>query len=337
MTVRVVGDVDERLVQSLRRRLSVDVQHGWPGGTDEYACVVAGAGDLDRAAGDNRVSLIVLVEPTLDMRDASVRTLAGINRPVLEIVDHVAADIQAERTWALLQSLVLDAGRHERRLRELEVESSHLVEGAPVAGSWAGGADPDLLAGQTIGYIGFGPLAWSLAQRARSAGVEMLAWQQHDDRASRIESEGVALRTGTRLTTFGDVLSESDIVVLDLQYGPDSIRIIDAPELALMRRDALLVNTSNGRAIDEGALLQALRSGHLAGAALDRFNYEPLPSDSPLRQIDRLLLTPGIAIPDEVAVLDETARRVALAIVKWMPEARTRRVLRLSRGRPEAR
>ena len=331
MDIRVVGRDSEALAVTLRRHCKAEVRSG-PGGDDaEYVCVAVGDLPETDLLLDPRLQLLVLVEPGLALRDRMLRALAGQDHPALEIVEHVRPALQAERTWSLIGTLVHGVPAAVQALENWQTVESQVVEGPPSVSTWTALDQPVTLASLQLGLLGFGLLGQHLALRAAQAGMQVRYWLQHATRSDVIEADGAALQSGARPATFDDLLAGSGIVVLDLVYEPDSIRSIDAPEIALLRRDAWLVNTSHGRAIDEGALLQALRGGHLAGVALDRFNYEPLPGDSPLRTQERVLLTPGIAVPDETTVMSETARRVSIAIASHFPQLEKRTVRRITR------
>ena len=114
--------------------------------------------------------------------------------------------------------------------------------------------------------------------------------------------------------------------------------VIGRAELALMRDDALLVNTTSATALDDGALIQALRGGYLAGVALARTNLEPLPPDSPLRQFGRLLLRPEAAEVEAGLARRQLAAGIARALAR-RPDLRLglRRVRRVERRRERAR
>ncbi len=126
-----------------------------------------------------------------------------------------------------------------------------------------------------------------MARVAQSFDMQVLAWSQHLDpdlaRSLRVEP-----------TSKDDLLARSDAVTLHLKLSDRSRATIGARELALMKPGALLVNTSRGPLVDEPALLDALRSGHLGGAGLDVFDVEPLPDDHPLRTAPRTVLTPHV-------------------------------------------
>jgi phosphoglycerate dehydrogenase-like enzyme len=95
------------------------------------------------------------------------------------------------------------------------------------------------------------------------------------------------------------LLSESDVVVVAAPYTEETRGLIGAKALATMKSDALLINVARGSLVDEPALIDALRSGVIGGAALDVFAEEPLPADSPLWDLERVLITPHIAAGTE--------------------------------------
>jgi len=100
------------------------------------------------------------------------------------------------------------------------------------------------------------------------------------------------------------LLSESDIVTLHVPLTPETEHMINAKKLAKMKSTAILINTSRGKVVDEDALIEALRDKKIAGAGLDVFEKEPLPTDSPLLKMDNVVLTPHIAFLSEES-LDE--------------------------------
>lgn len=144
----------------------------------------------------------------------------------------------------------------------------------------------------TIGFLGFGRIAQEVAARLAPFGFRFLA---HDP----YYSGGFPRLTLTDLPT---LLAQSDALTLHAPATPETTGIINAQTLAQMKPTAVLVNTARGDLIDEPALAAALTAGHLAGAALDVFQTEPLPQDSPLRQAPNLLFGPHAAWYSDVAV-----------------------------------
>ena len=138
----------------------------------------------------------------------------------------------------------------------------------------------------TLGVIGVGNIGKAVVRRAVAFGMTVTGC----DRASVPES--FLAETGLRLISLPELLKLSDFVTLHCDLNPSSVHLIDRPELELMRPTAYLINTSRGSVVNERALANALRSGRIAGAALDVFENEPLPTDSPLRELDNCLLAP---------------------------------------------
>lgn len=309
MQVWLVGDTNGQLALRLARHLSVEVHAGVPNSEGEHIVIVSGQPASDEALAS--AFSIVLVEPELAEKDRVTRLLAGQGQPRLEILTNVGAGIRAERSWSLVLSMAARIPEATTALAAQSITHSDLVTGNPSGESWLDLERPVSLFGGTIGFVGFTPMGWRMAELAAQLGMKPVYWPEPESRAMQIESEGAALRSGATEVGFADLLAMSDVIVLDVCYSDSSVRLIDSPELALMLPGAMLVNTAHGRAIDEGALIQALRDGRLGGVALDRFNYEPLPDDSPLRGFERALLTPGIAVPTDAEILDRTTVEVA--------------------------
>lgn len=141
-----------------------------------------------------------------------------------------------------------------------------------------------LLSGRTVGLVGFGRIARAVAERLRTWDVHLLTADPHVDRATVPEH--------VTLTDLDTLLAQSDVVSIHVAVTAASRGLIDARALSLMKRDAYLVNTSRGDAVDEVALASALADGRIAGASLDVFQVEPLPAASPLRELENAFLTP---------------------------------------------
>ncbi|TFV74381.1 D-2-hydroxyacid dehydrogenase family protein [Blastococcus sp. CT_GayMR19] len=176
-----------------------------------------------------------------------------------------------ELTWAL----ILAAARH------LPQEDANVR-----AGGWQQTVGTDL-AGATLGVVGLGRLGEKVARIGGAFGMDVVAWSQN------LTAERAA-EVGVRRVTKDELLSTSDVVTIHLQLSDRTRGLIGAPEFALMKHTAILVNTSRGPIVDEAALLDALRDDQIAGAALDVFDTEPLPDDHPLRREPRAVLTPHL-------------------------------------------
>jgi D-3-phosphoglycerate dehydrogenase len=150
--------------------------------------------------------------------------------------------------------------------------------------------DPPIhrLSAQTLGLVGFGNIARLVAQRAAGFGYRLLAYDPF------LTAE-VAEPYGVALVPLEHLLGEADVVTIHTFLAPTTTHLVDAERLAQMKRGAYLVNTARGPIVDEAALVEALRSGHLAGAALDVTEVEPLAANSPLIEMENVILTPHMA------------------------------------------
>ncbi|MBP2335613.1 phosphoglycerate dehydrogenase-like enzyme [Saccharothrix coeruleofusca] len=152
------------------------------------------------------------------------------------------------------------------------------------AGSWPRRSGHELR-GATLGLVGYGPSARAVARLARAFGMRLLCTTNHPDR-SEVDIEFVALP---------HLLRESDYVSLHTALTPRTRHLLDADALALMKPEAVLVNTARGQIVDELALADAVRGGRIAGAVLDVVGTEPLPPDSPLRGMEGITVYPHMA------------------------------------------
>lgn len=138
--------------------------------------------------------------------------------------------------------------------------------------------------GKTLGIFGFGRIGQLVAQKASALGMTILYTNPHPRET-----------TFAKQVTFDELLQQSDIVTLHAAVTPDTRKIMNQQAFAKMKPGASLINLGRGALVDESALIDALNSKRLRAAALDVFDEEPLPLDSPLYQFDNILLTPHIA------------------------------------------
>jgi D-3-phosphoglycerate dehydrogenase / 2-oxoglutarate reductase len=138
----------------------------------------------------------------------------------------------------------------------------------------------------TLGIIGMGNIGKALTRRARAFGMTIFG-----NDIIAIDHVFIA-ETGIQMVTLEALLSASDFVSVNCDLNPTSHHLISARTLGLMRRNAILINTARGPIVDEDALVAALKTGTIGGAALDVFEVEPLPLNSPLKQMDNVLLAP---------------------------------------------
>ena len=181
---------------------------------------------------------------------------------------------------------------------------------ATKSGRWERGTHGGELAGRTIGFVGYGRIAREAARRLEPFGIRFLAYDPYLPAAV----------DATELVPLDELLARSDIVSVHAALTPESRHLIDASALARMKRGAFLINVARGPLVDEAALVSALGSGQLAGAALDVFEEEP-PMNRELLAHPRLIATPHIG-----ASTPEAQRRAGQDTVE--------EVLRALRGEP---
>ena len=143
------------------------------------------------------------------------------------------------------------------------------------------------LRGKTLGLVGLGRVGTEVARRARALEMKVLAYDPYVTPAAAREVE-------VELVPLDELLGQSDVISLHTSLSALTEKMIDAPAIAKMKRGARLINCARGELIDEAALAEALRSGKLAGAAVDTFAEEP-PKNSPLVGLPNLIATPHIA------------------------------------------
>ncbi|HWP58389.1 MAG TPA: D-2-hydroxyacid dehydrogenase [Candidatus Acidoferrales bacterium] len=148
---------------------------------------------------------------------------------------------------------------------------------------------PEEVSGKTLGIIGLGTVGTELARKAKALGLRVLAIKRRVD----VKPDCVdVLGTSAYLPA---LLAESDFVVISLASVPSTENMLGEKELRLLKRTAFLINLTAGRAVEEKALIRALSEGWFAGAALDAFERQPLPEDSPLWGLPNVLVSPRVA------------------------------------------
>ena len=224
---------------------------------------------FDRALLDRLPDLRLLV--TTGMANASIDLDAARERGVLVCGTRSRQAGPAELTWALVLAVTRSVAYEDAAVR---------------AGGWQTTIGPEL-SGRTLGVLGLGRLGSIVAGYGRAFGMRVLGWSANLD-------PGHARELGVEPVTLDDLLTRSDVVSVHLKLSDRTRGLLGARELDLIGPDGYLVNTSRGPIVDEAALVEALRSGRIAGAGLDVFDVEPLPADHPLRTVPRAVLTPHI-------------------------------------------
>ncbi|MEZ4416996.1 MAG: phosphoglycerate dehydrogenase [Gemmatimonadota bacterium] len=218
----------------------------------------------------------------IDLGAATERGIPVLNAPAGNTIS------AAELTMALMLAVARGVPAADQALR---------------AGTWAKTQGIELR-GRVLGLVGAGRIGGEVAKRAIAFGMRV---RVHDPYLSERRAEELGVRLGDLET----VLREADVLSLHVPLTDATRGLIGAPELARMKPSAILVNVARGGVVNEAALADALRANRLAGAALDVYETEPLPPDSPLRDTPNLVLTPHLG-----ASTSEAQERVALEIAE---------------------
>ncbi len=149
---------------------------------------------------------------------------------------------------------------------------------------------------KTLGILGFGAIAKNVARRARGFGMQVLAY---DPYVTQLPEE---FEDYVTLCPLKEVVAQSDILSLHLPLTDETRDIISTEELASMKKGSYLINTSRGGTVNEQALYEAVKSGHLAGAALDVSEKEPMEPDNPLRTLENVIITPHMGMYSREAI-----------------------------------
>ncbi|MEM6302167.1 MAG: D-glycerate dehydrogenase [Pseudomonadota bacterium] len=232
----------------------------------------------------------------IDVAAASERSIAVGNTP------GVLVETTADATFALLLAA-------SRRIAEadLYVRGGHWSDENAWSPDFFVGKD---VAGATLGIIGLGEVGKAVSRRAKGFGMRVLGWNHREKSVAGIES-----------VSLEQLLNDSDFVCITIALAKETRHLIDADKLALMKHDAVLINTSRGGIVDEEALVDALVNGRLGSAALDVFAREPLAADHPLVRLPNVVLTPhiGSATHDTRCKMADMAAANALAALSEQP------------------
>lgn len=174
--------------------------------------------------------------------------------------------------------------------------------------------DGMFLSDKTVGIVGTGNIGAEMARMCNAFGMNVIAYtfNPSDERAARLGVQYVGLE---------ELMAESDVITIHTKLTPDSEKMIGAHEIGLMKPDAILVNVARGPIVDEAALVDALNAGRISGAALDVFENEPIPEDSPILKCEQVILTPHIAdmTPEGLDLLNQGVVENTLAYLNGSP------------------
>jgi D-3-phosphoglycerate dehydrogenase len=309
---RPVVLVAEELAPSALAVLAADFEVRHVDGTDRSALLPALAGvqavlvrsatriDAEALAAADRLSVVARAGIGLDNVDVPAATARGVmvvNAPTSNIVS------AAEHAVALLLAVARNVPAADASLQGGEWQRSKFT-GVEVAD-------------KTVGVVGLGRIGVLVAQRLSAFGVRLLAYDPYVQPAR-------AAQIGVRLVGLEELLRQSDFVTIHLPRTAETVGLIGARELALTRPGVRIVNAARGGLVDEAALAEAIRSGHVAGAGIDVFATEPT-TDSPLFGLPGVVVTPHLGA-STVEAQDKAglavARSVRLALQgEFVPDA----------------
>jgi glyoxylate reductase len=239
----------------------------------------------------------VLVPTVTDRIDAVLLAQAG---PQLKLianygngVDHIDVEAAHERGIIVTNTPgVLTEDTADMTMALLLAVSRRLVEGERLArsGEWGGWSPTAMLGhriwGKRIGIVGMGRIGTALARRARGFGLAV-----HYHNRNRVDAALEQELEATYWDSLDQMLARMDVISINCPHTPATYHLLSARRLKLLRRDAIVVNTSRGEVIDEAALTRMLRAGEIAGAGLDVFEHEPAINPK-LRELPNVVLLP---------------------------------------------
>ncbi len=245
-------------------------------------------------------------------------------------VDNIDLDAATRRGILVVNtpgSSATSVAEHALALMLALARSVPQLNAAMHAGRWekAGAAGAELR-GKTLGLVGLGRVGGEVARRAKALEMRVLA---HDPYLT-VER---AAEWGVQLLPLAEMLPQADYISLHTALSPATDRLINQQTLAQMKRGARLINTARGELVDEAALLEALRSGHLAGAGLDVFAVEPL-GNSPLMELPNVIATPHVA-GSTAEAQEEVGVQIAQQIRDYLAEGVLRNAVNLPAISPE--
>lgn len=218
--------------------------------------------------------------PAADELGIVVATTPGVNHHAV-----------AEHTIAMLMGLARGFPLIDRQVR---------------SGKWQRVARPRVM-GRTIGIVGMGRIGQAVATRAVGLGLKVLAFEPYPNRE-------FCEKWGIELVRFDDLLARSDYVTLHCPMSKENHHLINARTIEKMKPGVVLINTARGLLINEKDLYEALKSGRIRAAGLDVFEVEPLPTTSPLLELDNVILAGHLAGLDEESHADTFAMSASTII-----------------------
>jgi phosphoglycerate dehydrogenase-like enzyme len=217
------------------------------------------------------ITIIGMSLPNLDMAAATEHGVmvahSNFGAPAFRAVSNATPEL----AWGLMITTVRHLTLEDRRMRQ---------------GGWQSTTGL-ILAGKTLGLLGLGRIGKRMAEYAKVFGMQTIAWSQN------LTAEAAA-EVGVRRVEKDELFAEADVISIHLVLSDRSRGLVGAHELGLMKPTAYLINTSRGPIVQEAALIEALRSGKIAGAGIDVYDTEPPPADHPHRAMDNVTLSPHL-------------------------------------------
>lgn len=243
-------------------------------GKDGLLCMLNDKIDADIINASRNIKVISSFSVGLDHIDINEATRRGI---YVTYTPGVLTDDTADLAFSLMVSTARRISEGDRFVR---------------SGKWKGGWGPNLLLGEgiygkTIGIIGLGRIGTAVAERALGFKMKIL---YHNRNRSLLNEK----KLNVQYRSLDDLLKESDFISLHIPLTKDTYHLIDKNKLKIIKKNAVIINTSRGQIIDEEALVDALKENRISGAGLDVFVNEPLPINSRLLKTKNTILTPHI-------------------------------------------
>ena len=287
--------MDETWVDWLRDRAEVDHRPDLPDAPEELA-----------ARARNAQALIVRNRTQVrgDLLDAGFGCVGRLGVG-LDNIDMEGCKARGIAVFPATGANTLSVAEYVVTTAAVLLRGAYAMRPAMEAGDWprAAAGQGREIAGKTLGLVGYGEIARASARLAKGLGMEILACDPYaDDFPGAMEG------------TEREVLETSDVISLHVPLTEETRGMIDAKVIAAMKPGAVLINAARGGVVDEAALCEALRSGHLGGAAIDTFADEPLGAEHPFAGVPNLILTPhvaGVTREANARVSEMTARKVA--------------------------
>jgi phosphoglycerate dehydrogenase-like enzyme len=247
---------------------------------------------------------------TTGMANASIDLAAAAERGITVSGTGGVGSSTAELTWGLILALVRHIPEEDRWMKLAGRAGGAAL---PSRGGWQLTVGTGL-EGKRLGVVGFGRLGRRVAEIGRAFGMKVSAWSQNLDHEH-------AKKEHVKAVGKEELFASADIVTVHYKLSPRSLGLVGATELSYMKPSAYLVNTSRGPIVDTAALLAALRSGSIAGAAVDVYDTEPLPLSDPLRTAPNVVLTPhlGYVTQEAYQVFYGEAAEDIVAFAKGAP------------------